>query len=209
MNRINVERPFILYCNATIEYNGRAKSTCNHGNYIIFRKGDGTLQIHGNTLSKPLNYQPPGAVMHKDGCKLISVRKNETIVIIISSIIDYIELPDWSTNKIELVGNEFDYRTEYIKNIPKTFIKEIYTEFKTPNGAIDLLILDNNDVYHIYEFKRRKAGLNGCSQLLRYLEYFKSVSGKKCIGYLVAPSISKNALKFLIDNDVDFIEFEM
>ena len=209
MDQINVEKPFILYCNASIRYDGRAKSTCTSGNYVVIRKGDGSLQIHGNSLSKPLNYQGVGAIMWKENNQLISVRKKETIVLFINTIIQYTELNDWTTNKIELTGSESDYRDKYITHLNRKNIKEMHKEFKTPLGSIDLLILDKNNVYHIYEMKRRRASLNGCSQLLRYFEYFESVSGKLCKGYLVAPSITENALRFLIDHKADFIQFEM
>lgn len=206
---INVERPFALYCNASINYQGRARSTCVAGNYLVLRKGDGSLLIHGNSLYKPLNYQPPGAIMYKDGNKLISIRNNETILIVVNNIIDYNEMTDWTSSKIELIGNESDYREAFIKTLHHSLIKELRKEYKTPLGAVDLLVLDKYNIYHIYEFKRRKAGLNGCSQLIRYVEYFQSVSGRKCNGYLVAPAITENAHRFLIEHQINFVEFDV
>lgn len=204
MDTIHIERSFILSCNCSVTYDGRAKSTLIPGNYVIIHKSDGTLLIHGDSLFKPLNFQPPGAIMRKYGNKLISTRKNETITIDIISISNYYEPIEWSDNKIKLTGSESDMRSNFISNILyKHFTKgsqdEIFIEYKTPVGSIDLLLVQNQ-IYTVFEFKRKKANLSGCTQLLRYVDYFKSVN-ICCNGILVSPSITDNALKYLINSE--------
>ena len=102
MKRIRVEQPFVLYALCTVEYDGRAKSTLELGNYLIIHKSDGTLLIQGGTLCTPRNYQPPKAIMKKVGNQLISTCKGETITIDIERISLYEELKDWSSKKIEI-----------------------------------------------------------------------------------------------------------
>lgn len=196
--KIRPEQPFILYAEARVVYEGRASSTLNSGNYLIIHKKDGTLQILGGELCNPLNYQPPGAKLTKQNNLLISIRKNEKITIFLNKILSYQELPDWSIKKIQISKTEQDLKNQILNNLEsilKTKILEIFSEFKTPVGAIDILAIDQHDIYHVIEVKRNKANLAACSQLDRYVEYFIDLH-KKVKDYIASPRISSNALAY-------------
>lgn len=212
MFNIRAEQSFILYAKCDVKYYGRTKSFLERNNHLIIHKSDGTLIIHGDSLFKPLNYQPPKAMLRVDGNKLISIRNNESIEITIYEIIYYKELSDWSSNKIELYGSENDIKELIVKNINNYIniigVYEIYREFVIPVGVIDILVI-NEKRYHVIEVKRDKAGLNACSQLDRYYNYFESLVGSENVyGYLASQNITANALKYINDNNHKWIKID-
>jgi len=188
----------MLYAECTVNYDGRAKSTLENGKHLIIHKNDGTLLIHGGRLCTPLNYQPPGAIMYKKKNKLISKRNNEIIIIAINEIITYEELHQWSAKKIAISKTEKELRDHIVAHFYEIFgfhPVEIYIEFATPVGHIDILAIDEYNIYHVIEVKRGKASLASCSQLERYSNYFIDIM-KTVRDYLTSPDISKGALNY-------------
>lgn len=207
---IRVEQSFVLYAFCSVKYDGRAKSTLIPGNYLITHKNDGTLRIDGGSLCTPLNYQPPGAILHKVKDSLISIRKNEKITIEIDKIHYYQELRNWSSNKIEIKKTEAQLRDKIVNKIDKILkVKtiEVFKEFKTPVGDIDILAIDEYDTYHIVEVKRGKANLATCSQLERYCFYFVDIM-KNVKDYIASPDISDNALRYANENYQTYLKVE-
>jgi len=210
MDQIRVEQPWILYADCEVNYNGRATSNLERGNLLIIHKSDGTLLIQGGTLCTPRNYQPPQAIMHKIGNKLISKRKNETICIFIYEIIYYKELSDWSIKKIDIHKTEKDLRDYIVNNIEEILgFKpiELFTEFNTPVGSVDVLAIDRHNTYHIIEVKRGKISIVGCTQLERYSNYFIDIM-KNVRDYLIAPEISTNALNYVKEMKQTYLEID-
>lgn len=207
---IRVEQSFILYAHCSVEYNGRAKSTLIPGNYLITHKNDGTLRIDGGSLCTPLNYQPPGAILYKQPSGLISKRKKETIIINLEKIYHYQELQDWSTNKIDITKTEANLRDKLAADIHKiinaNFI-EVFKEFKTPFGVIDILAIDNQGIYHVVEVKRARSTLSTCSQVSRYCQYFNDIM-MNVKGYIASPEISKNALKYANQHSQTYLKVD-
>lgn len=199
MKRIRVERSFTLFANCQVDYDGRAKSTLKSGNYLIIHKSDGTLLIHGGTLCTPRNYQPPGAILHKVGNVLLSIRKNEKIMITIKKVINYCEVNDWSDHKVNITRTErelCDYIANNINEVLGFKPIEVHVEFTTPVGRIDILVIDEYDIYHIIEVKRGKASLSTCSQLERYSNYFIEIMKNVC-DYVASPDASQNAINYM------------
>jgi RecB family endonuclease NucS len=195
VKRIRPEQSFSLYASCTVDYDGRARSTLEKGNYLIIHKSDGTLLIHGGTLCTPRNYQPPGAILKTDKNRIISFRKNEIIVITISKILAYDEFKDWSKQRIDITKTEKELRDKIVSQIDKylkTKVKEVHVEFPTPVGNIDILAIDENNIYHVIEVKRGKASLAACSQLDRYSTYFINIM-KDVKDYIASPEVSSNA----------------
>jgi RecB family endonuclease NucS len=210
MNQIRVEQPFTLYAQCTVDYDGRAKSTLELGNYLIIHKSDGTLLIQGGTLCTPRNYQPPKAIMRRIGSKLVSTLKNETITITIDRIHFYKELHNWSAKKIDINKTEAQLRDKILNNIESYLgvkVKETYREFRTPVGNLDILAIDIYDTYHIIEVKRGKANLATCSQLERYCHHFTDLM-KNVKDYIASPDISDNALRFSQENYQTYLKVE-
>lgn len=172
---LNIEGSWLLYAEASVEYDGRAYSTLDRGNYIIIHKEDGSLQIHGISLIAPLNYQPPGGKIEILDNKIIARRKKETITINIYNIIHFYKIENWSNNKINIRKTEKEAKEIILSILPKYIpnIKTICEEYKTDYGPVDLLVIDQNNVYHVIEIKRKKLIINNYIQLAKYLLWFK------------------------------------
>lgn len=210
MSKIRVEQSFVLYAHCDVAYDGRAKSTLKSGNYLITHKNDGTIRIDGGALCTPLNYQPPGAILTKIGQQLISKRKNEQLIINLKEIHYYQELKNWSVNKINITKTESELR-DYIYNNIDIILNiqpvELFKEFKTPVGDVDILAIDKHDTYHVIEVKRGKANLATCSQLERYCNYFADIM-KNVRDYIASPMISDNARRYALENHQTYLSIE-
>lgn len=215
---IRIDRPFFLYANASIKYSGRAKSTLKTGNYIIIHKGDGTLLIHGDSKTTPLNYQRPKSVMTIKGREILSINDNEIIKIYLFHIIHHCEMPEWSSNIIKIKMTENDLRDKIIKNIDNYIddpVNEIIKEFKTPYGPVDIVVVSSPivplvtkmNLYHIIEVKRGKANINTCTQLCRYLGYFDECKIMNT-GWIMSPEITKGAINYCSKKNLQWIRVE-
>lgn len=198
-----------MYAKCSITYSGRAESTLEFGNYLIVYKKDGALLVHGALLSTPLNYQSPGAELFFLPRRILSKRKNERIEIALRKIHFHRELSDWSELSIKMTKTEEDLKQKFISQAGNYFknIRTVQDEVTIPLGKIDVLIITEDDVYHVIELKRKKANIPACSQLLRYVDYFRK-SNKKSTGYLVGPAVSKNVPDYLMKNGLRFIKFD-
>ena len=204
---INYNNAFIMYADCSVTYDGRACSTLDRGNYLIIRKQDGTLLIHGADKSPPKNYQGSGATLVAVNDGLLSIRKKEKIKIELFNIINFENLSDWSNNAINIRKTEAELVNKIVANSQEYLnvnLKSIEKEFKTPHGPIDILGTEDNGTLHIVEVKRKTASLAHCSQLSRYMEVF---TGNR-IGYIASPDIGKNALRYLDNHDLRWIKVD-
>lgn len=207
---INISKPFILYANCSIVYDGRAYSTLAGGHYLIIYKSDGSLLIHGKNLCKPLNYQPAGSKLTLEGNIITSINKKEKIVINITEIINIQSIDNWSDTKIEikrtekeLVDKLFNNWDEYIDGEFAELIREYHTE----HGPIDLLGIASNGVYHAVEVKRKKASISNGTQLKKYVDAIVD-QGHSVIGYLASPEINDNVINYLNRHGFKWIKVE-
>ena len=195
---IRCDKPFVLYADCEVTYDGRASSTLRRGRYLIIRKNDGCLLIHNNSGNPAQNYQNANAQLTYDGRLLICKRKKESITITIYAIIEYIELSEWSDEEVKISKTEkelvdkiaTDWNT--IINIP---VNDIVREYATYYGPIDLVGV-SDDSHIVVEVKRGKVSLNHCSQLGRYHQYFVEKS-MPCVAIIASPQISQKALRYL------------
>jgi hypothetical protein len=190
-----MSKAFVLLANCNVLYDGRAYSTLQDGNYLIIRKKDGTLIIHGAELQKELNYQPPGAQLIIDGSRMISKTKKETIIIDFNEVMAQINLDDLSSHR-PIIQKTEEQLCKQIENKISTLlgvnVREIHREYQTKHGPVDIFIIDEQNCKHILEVKRRKAQISACTQLERYVQAIPEAKG-----WLLSPSISKNALAYL------------
>ncbi len=191
---LNVQSPFILYADCYVEYDGRASSKLDRGNYLILYKADGSLLIHGADKTIPRNYQQPGAKLKQDGNKIISERKNEEINITLYNIIYYHILTDWSRTNIKICKTESELVDKLVHNITD-YINDsvnVVREYHTDMGKVDLCVEDIHGTRHLIEVKRKKATKNTSNQLRKYVDCVEN-----SIGYIAAPDISDITLKHL------------
>lgn len=204
-------KPFTLYCNCSVKYEGRAYSTLESGNYLVIYKADSSIQIHGSNKIQPRNYQGSKTkVEYLDG-DIICINKKEKITITVNHVIFIKMIEDWSSHEIKISRTESELVEKILNNIGD-YIDDshkcvVEREYKTDNGPIDLFAytLDHG---HLIEVKRRKATVTDGTQLNKYHEAVltQNILIPKLTCYLAAPAIGKNAQRYLDEKGYQFIE---
>jgi RecB family endonuclease NucS len=203
---IDPAEPFILQATCRVIYDGRAYSTLETGNYLVLHKADGSLQIHGAKLIKPLNYQGPKSSLEYNQGVLRSINKKEAISIEIDEIISYSPL-SLSDNQIQIKRTEKELVAKILRNWESHFFDQfelVETEVQSEVGAVDLLGITTSSKHYVVEVKRKKASLKDCSQLKRYVEHFAQEN--ETLGILASPTITENALKYLVKHNMQYLE---
>lgn len=196
--QININLPFCIYCRCEVLYDGRATSTLELGNFLVIHKGDGSIQIQAGNKIFPRNYQGAGGKLEICDNTIISTRKRETIKIIVHEVHDQIYLTNWSLAEVAIIRTEKDLVNKLLRDwhdyIEGDF-ELIRTEFQTPLGPIDLAGVEANGDHHLVEVKRRNVSVQNVSQLNRYVSVLRE-QGKVVHGYIAAPRIGNNAIKY-------------
>lgn len=204
---IDVSKPFCLYANCEVTYDGRASSVLENGNYLIIYKYDGSVQIHGATKIQPRNYQSSGSSIQLNGNILTFRNKKENIFVTINEIMFVNYLKDISDTEVKLTKTESDLVDKLFNNlsdyIDRNFII-VEREYQTEYGPIDLIGFTDDGEKHAVEVKRGKATIADCTQLKRYVEAL----GDDVFGYLASPDICKNAVAYLDKNRIRWIKVD-
>lgn len=199
--------PFIAYLDCTVKYDGRASSILSRGNYIVIRKADGSVSIHGASKIQSLNYIGSGAECEWKNNKILLSLRGETIEIEIYNTISIQELDDWSDNQIKIIKTEKDLALKTARNLDDyidTPIAMAFIEYPAEDaGRVDIFARGEDLSTHIIEVKRKKCGISAISQLQRYMDYFSDLSP---YGYIASPEISKNALAQLENRGYRWLE---
>lgn len=206
IDELDISKPFCLYADCSIEYEGRACSTLSRGNYLIIYKNDKSLLIHGGDKTIPRNYQPPGGSLTKENGKIVLKRKNETITITLYKCINYIILENWSINSTEIIKTENDLVLKIVNNINQYLACDVVSvrrEYATDMGKIDICAIDNVGTHHIIEVKRVKATKNHCNQLRKYMDCIANSRG-----YIAAPSVAQSASDYIEKVGYKFIQVD-
>lgn len=202
---LDLSKSFTLFFNGNVKYDGRASSILKDGNYLIIKKADNSIQIHGATQTTPLNYMGSGTVLSIMNNKIICKKKSEILEITINNIINtmYFDLSDHS---IELVKSESHLVDKLCNNITNYIdLHEEYTitrEYRTKNGPIDVLV-KCGDVSHVIEAKRRTVSTSACIQVRKYGEEFEQP-----ILYVAGPKIAKPATKYIEKHGIRYIKID-
>jgi hypothetical protein len=197
---MDLPNAFFLFARAEVEYDGRASSTLALGNYGILRKPDGSIQIHGADLIKPLNYMGK-ATISWDGDVILARSKKEKIRIRIFEVHHLMPLEEWSDSKIRLTRTEAELRDKIAAN-PEKYLGislsdfEAFPEFKLNGGPVDIVFFPRGggECLRVVEVKRNKIVKGDCYQLQKYMNELRKLYGEQYgyLGYVAAPRIIKN-----------------
>lgn len=199
----------VIVANCNVQYEGRASSTLEDGDYLIIIKDDNSIQIQGQKLNKSLNYMNCKTIEHRSN-KIMARSKKEQITINLNKIISKTKF-NLSDNRPKLLNTEDDLVNKLAANlnlITDEKIIKVTKEFRTKYGNIDLLVetetnCGNFTNNYIIEVKRNRININACKQIQKYLECIQGV------GILCAPKIIKSAqdycdLKYLTYLKLEF-----
>ncbi len=197
---------FLAECQ--INYKGRAESRLERGERLIIIKKDGTLLVHQQEGSQPVNYMKRGSV-HKfvrdECCALIKSRNaatGEEMKIRLFNVLFIESRMPVDNSRITVMGTE-RHMADMIYNNPGLIeegFKPLSREEHTKYGFIDVFGYDRRGRLVVIECKRDRADFRAVEQLRRYvgrIARLKGIEKKKVRGIIASPSISSNAYYFL------------
>jgi RecB family endonuclease NucS len=163
-------RLVIAHC--SVDYKGRLAAHLPMAPRLLMIKADGTLLIHADSQSKPLNWMtPPCTLREEPGKWTVTNKAGETLTITIDSVLsdtsyelgldpglvkDGVEahLQRLLADRCEVLGAGW---------------RLVRREYPTDIGPVDLLCRDAEGRHVAIEIKRR-GEIDGVEQLARYLE---------------------------------------
>ena len=213
------ERKFItMLASCSIEYWGRSRSVVGKGDRMIMIKPDTTLIVHSPGGFKPLNWMssPTDSTVEvvEGGFLLHSQRTRkpfEEIKITVWDVFDYMSYEGLVDKKsISITHNELNMRN-YLASHPREVdagfrLKSV--EYRSPVGFFDLYG-KIGDSYCVVELKSERAGLPAALQVIRYKQWLSSHLKRDVLGFLMAPSITPNALGLVKKEGVEFRKFNI
>ena len=201
---LDPSNPFILYADCHIEYDGRAYSKLDRGNYLIIVKKDKSVQIHAADKIPPRNYQGQNSIISIDNNILTVVNKKEIIKITIFTILNLSYLENWSEKSLQLTRTESELVDSIVSNI-NNYIEDdiisIQKEYKTPCGPIDIGIVSKSRL-HLIEVKRNTITTNNVYQLKKYVDSLEGPISP----YIAGPNIRDNAKSICDKNGIKYIQ---
>ncbi|WEU41018.1 MAG: endonuclease NucS [Candidatus Odinarchaeum yellowstonii] len=185
-----------------VEYTGRASSNIGLGERFLIIKKDKSFLIHRERGASPLNWQPPGNLIHvavknnKLFLKAIRRRPREILLVEFNKIFSLISLN--TTDKAEFIMDATEEQMqEAVLRKPEILFKgfkPVSSEKHIKPGFIDVYGFDSEGNPVIVELKRTAATRESVIQLKKYLDSYSSpTDGMSIRGILAAPSITKSA----------------
>lgn len=206
----------IIGC-CSVKYEGRARSTLEPGERVVFIKEDKALLIHRGQGYKPVNWQPSSSYItisiDDDVLRIRSVRRKPHEVIDISFtdieiLLTFILKDD---GEFSLYVSERDIQRVLIKEpglIEADFTLLDYEKQIDP-GFIDMYGIDSQGNLVVIEIKRAKANKYAVLQLSRYLQSIKLTTERNVRGLLIADTITKSALRMLKTLNLEFKSLDL
>ena len=192
----------VIVAECSIEYEGRAASKAGRAYRLIIIKQDGTVLVHESSGREPLNWQPRATVRSWSGDGLayleaIRSRPRERLLIKLYPPIT-VMAARLGQKGLELFGSESDMVDEIARNpgIVEEGAELVTREARTPYGRADVVLRGRDGALIVVEVKRSRADVPAVYQLMRYVEYFRSL-GFEVRGYLASPSVTPAAAKAL------------
>jgi len=176
------KKTLIMVGNFRVIYNGRASSTLENGERLLIVKSDGAILIHRSFGYEPVNWQPPGTILHAQIkskiLEISAIRHNprETLKVLFDKIfmLSIFSLEDFAD--FTLFASEKDMHKAILLNV--------------------------------IEVKRKIAGKEAVLQLDKYVTAIKNKSDRNIRGVLVAPNIGKGVQNLLSSLELEFIALD-
>jgi RecB family endonuclease NucS len=206
----------IIGC-CSVKYEGRARSTLEPGERVVFIKEDKALLIHRGRGYKPVNWQPSSSYItisiNNEVLKIRSVRRQprEVINITFTAIDTLLTFTLKDEGEFSLYVSEKDIQRVLIKEpglIEAGFTPLDYEKQIDP-GFIDMYGIDSHGNLVVIEIKRAKASKDAVLQLSRYIQSVKLTTERNIRGLLIADNITKSALRMLNTLNLEFKSLDL
>ena len=191
-----------VFAACEVQYQGRAASTAEAGDYLVMVKADGSLQVHAARGIKPLNWQPQVddvRITEEDGAAVLwaermSPHEMVRIAFLQPTLAQAVELGD--KEGFVLMGSEAEMQRVLARNpdLIEAGLELLDAELPTDVGGIDLYARDAAGRFVVVELKRAKATHDAVHQLSRYVERVRELVDGEVRGILAAPDATAPAL---------------
>lgn len=189
-----VTAPFVLLADCEVYYDGRGRSALRRGHYLLIRKDDGSFLVHGARLITPLNYQPARSPLYRPPEGYLCRGRHESIRVVLHRELVRMDPRRWDDHPIEIARTERQLADRLARRIARDIpgVIEVFREFPTPCGAVDIVAIDAEGTHHVVEVKRSRATIHAGVLLGKYLEALAE-RGLDVRGYIAAPTIAETA----------------
>jgi RecB family endonuclease NucS len=213
---IQSSRMLTIVGSCEVDYDGRASGYLAEGERLTLLKPDGTVLVHQNQDSDPVNWQPSGsrasASLYEDKLKLESTRSSpdETLEVLFHEVHHASAYSLQDGVELSLYGQESQMQ-ERIMNEPEVIeegFRALEKERESEYGRIDVFGRDGEGNHVILELKRRRVGPEAVDQLQRYVEDYRGKGYESVRGILVSPSVTDSARERLEARGLEHLELE-
>jgi RecB family endonuclease NucS len=200
----------MVIARCSVDYKGRLAAHLPMATRLLMIKADGTLLIHSDSGSKPLNWMsPPCTTLVADGVWTVTNKGGEQLVISLGEVHhdsahelgtdpglvkDGVEkhLQELLADRCDVLGDGFTL---------------VQREYFTDIGPVDLLCRDATGSHVLVEVKRH-AEIDGVEQLTRYLQRVSTVLGEGVRGVLAAQSFKPQAKVLAADRGIACVQLD-
>ncbi len=207
----------VMVCRCSVDYEGRGATRLTEGERLIIIKQDGSFLVHRPTGYSPANWQPETSSIHVSLdddvllVKAVRLRPREVVVLRVSEVkallaahlVDQGEFIEWV--------DEHQIRSVLVDNpgLIEDGLKVVSIEKPVEPGFIDMYCVDRNGNLVVIEIKRVTAGKDAVFQLKRYVDAVRSYANRPVRGILVAPDVSKPALRALESMGLEYRRIDL
>lgn len=197
----------MLIVQCSVDYSGRLSAHLPPARRLIIVKADGTVIVHADLGSKPLNWMSPPCLIETDdeGWTVLGA-KGERLRIEISETLSDVTVELGAEPGLRKAGSE-DELQELLAASPDVIepgLKLIRREFPTDLGPVDLMCEDADGRRVAVEVKRI-GDIDGVEQLSRYLVRL----GGDLRGIFVATSIKPQARVLATSRQIGCVEVNL
>jgi RecB family endonuclease NucS len=209
---ISQRKTILIIGDCWVNYSGRASSKLEPGERILIIKEDGSLLVHRSVGYEPVNWQPPGCILHiqatDNALQIRAVRHKpaESVAVFFDKIHMVSALSLVDSGEFSLYASEEDMQKAILlePSLMEEGFKPISYEKKVESGFVDVYGVDKDGNFVVVEIKRKIAGSEAVLQLAKYVDAIKSRVKRKVRGILVAPNIAKGVQRLLATLELDF-----
>jgi RecB family endonuclease NucS len=168
----------LVVARCSVDYTGRLSAHLPMAPRLLMLKGDGTLLIHSDSQSKPLNWMSPPCTLVEDqyggqdgGRWTVTNKSGEQLIVTIESV-EHDSAHELGVDpgliKDGVEAHLQRLLAEHIHTLGEGY-RLVRREYPTPIGPVDLLARNADGGAVAVEIKRR-GEIDGVEQLTRYLD---------------------------------------
>ena len=209
---ISRHRTLVITGKCTVDYDGRASSKLEMGERLVIFKPDGSALVHRPKDYSPVNWQPSGSIfntnLNENGLVIRVFRRKEKESMVITftdlKMVSVMDLVDNGEFTLYASEKEMQEAILYKPELLEPGFRPMTKEMAVDPGFIDIIGYDIDGTLTVVEIKRVKANKKAVEQLKKYMNVIDLDDNRLVRAILVAPEITKNALKLLLELEYEF-----